>query len=49
MPTINETRRHVGLPPASSAVELFAPMALVLVATIEPFDFPAAANARNVR
>lgn len=49
MSTINETRRLVGLAPADSAVDLFAPMTLVLVATIERFDFPAATSAANVR
>src|SRR5205814_434737 len=49
MPTINETRRLVGLAPAASAVDLFAPLPLVLVATIERFDFPAAGRAGNVR
>lgn len=49
MPTINETRRLVGLAPVESAVDLFAPMTLVLVATIERFDFTAATLAANVR
>ncbi len=49
MPTINQTRRLVGLAPVDSAVDLFAPMTLVLVATIKPFDFTVAAPAANVR
>jgi len=48
-PSMNELRRRIGVPPLSSAADLFLAPPLVLYMTAEPFEYPRSDWPGNVR
>jgi UDP:flavonoid glycosyltransferase YjiC (YdhE family) len=49
LPMINQTRKHLGLPPAESSAGLLDPMNVVLVTCPQEFDVPMPVLPKNVR